>query len=63
MVNNFLNTLASSLGQAIIVALSSGYLAVSYPFFILILFALQKVYLPTSKQLRILDLEAKSPLL
>uniref|UniRef100_A0A8H7K1N0 ABC transporter domain-containing protein n=1 Tax=Bionectria ochroleuca TaxID=29856 RepID=A0A8H7K1N0_BIOOC len=62
MVNNFLNTLASSLGQAIIVALSSGYLAISYPFFILILFGLQKVYLPTSKQLRILDLDAKSPL-
>ncbi|CAH0047211.1 unnamed protein product [Clonostachys solani] len=62
MVNNFLNTLASSLGQAIIVALSSGYLAISYPFFIAILFGLQKVYLPTSKQLRILDLEAKSPL-
>ncbi|KAH7024619.1 uncharacterized protein B0I36DRAFT_366548 [Microdochium trichocladiopsis] len=62
MVNNFSFSLATVLGQAAVIAASSGYLAVSYPFFAALLWVLQRFYLPTSKQLRILDLEAKSPL-
>ncbi|ATZ58539.1 hypothetical protein BCIN_16g02970 [Botrytis cinerea B05.10] len=50
------------LGQAIIIAIASPYLAISYPFLIGILYFIQKFYLRTSRQLRILELEAKSPL-
>lgn len=53
---------ANAIGQAVVIATSSAYLAISYPFLVLILYALQKFYLQTSKQLRILDLQAKSPL-
>lgn len=50
------------LGMAAVVATSSPYLAIAYPFLILILWIIQKFYLRTSRQLRLLDLEAKSPL-
>lgn len=43
-------------------ATSSPYMAVSYPFIVALLFIVQKFYLRTSRQLRLLDLEAKSPL-
>lgn len=41
---------------------SSLYLAISYPFLGVLLYFVQKFYLRTSRQLRLLDLEAKSPL-
>lgn len=41
---------------------SSAYLAISYPFIAVVLYAIQKFYLRTSRQLRLLDLETKSPL-
>lgn len=62
MINNMCITAAIALGQAAVIAVSSGYLAICYPFIMAILYSVQKFYLPTSKQLRILDLEAKSPL-
>ncbi|KAL5324171.1 hypothetical protein ACEPPN_008715 [Leptodophora sp. 'Broadleaf-Isolate-01'] len=62
MVNNMGFTLSNAVGQAVVIAVSSAWLAVSYPVFIAMLWAVQRVYLPTSKRLRILDLEAKSPL-
>ncbi|KAH8662384.1 ABC multidrug transporter [Xylariales sp. PMI_506] len=62
MINNMCFSSATGLGQAIVIAISSAYLAISYPFLAAILYVVQKFYLPTSKQLRILDLEAKSPL-
>ncbi|KAK2601395.1 hypothetical protein N8I77_010849 [Diaporthe amygdali] len=52
----------SSLGQAAVIATSSPYLAITYPFLLAILYGIQKFYLRTSRQLRLLDLEAKSPL-
>ncbi|KAJ9480943.1 hypothetical protein VN97_g12573 [Penicillium thymicola] len=51
-----------SLGQAAVMLTSSVYLAISYPFLIGLLWVLQMFYLRTSRQLRLLDLEAKSPL-
>ncbi|CAI7648203.1 unnamed protein product [Penicillium palitans] len=60
-----LNTFFSvfqSLGQAAVMLTSSVYLAISYPFLIGLLWVLQMFYLRTSRQLRLLDLEAKSPL-
>ncbi|KAF3018850.1 hypothetical protein E8E14_006783 [Neopestalotiopsis sp. 37M] len=62
MVNNLSFTLSSAIGQAVVIAISSGWLALSYPIFIALIWAVQHVYLPTSKRLRILDLEAKTPL-
>lgn len=41
---------------------SSPYLAISYPFLGALLYIVQWFYLRTSRQLRLLDLEAKSPL-
>jgi ABC-type multidrug transport system fused ATPase/permease subunit len=41
---------------------SSVYLAIAYPFLGAVLYAVARFYLRTSRQLRLLDLEAKSPL-
>jgi hypothetical protein len=53
---------ALAAGQAAVMLTSSPYLAISYPFLAGLLYVLQKFYLRTSRQLRLLDLEAKSPL-
>ncbi|CAK7275083.1 hypothetical protein SEPCBS119000_006500 [Sporothrix epigloea] len=47
---------------AAVIASSSPYLVITYPFIFGIFFIIQKFYLRTSRQLRLLDLEAKSPL-
>ncbi|KAL1871985.1 hypothetical protein VTK73DRAFT_1815 [Phialemonium thermophilum] len=63
--NATLNTLyavAQSLGQAAVMLTSSLYLGISYPLLVGLLYVVQKFYLRTSRQLRLLDLEAKSPL-
>ncbi|TEA21500.1 ABC transporter FUM19 [Colletotrichum sidae] len=52
----------ASLGTAAVIVTSSPWLAIFYPFVIVILFTIQTFYLRTSRQLRLLDLEAKSPL-
>ncbi|KAF2470392.1 putative ABC multidrug transporter [Lindgomyces ingoldianus] len=60
-----LNTLFcvfQALGQAAVMLTSSPYLAISYPFLGVLLYILSKYYLCTSRQIRLLDLEAKSPL-
>ncbi len=49
-------------GMAAVVATSSPYVAISYPLLLCILWLIQRYYLRTSRQLRLLDLEAKSPL-
>ncbi|KAH9885049.1 ABC multidrug transporter [Xylariomycetidae sp. FL2044] len=50
------------IGQAAVIATSSPYLAISYPFLAGVLYVIQMFYLRTSRQLRLLDLESKSPL-
>ncbi|KAK0120688.1 hypothetical protein ONS96_010891 [Cadophora gregata f. sp. sojae] len=62
MVSNMCFTLSNAIGQSIVIALSSGWLAVSYPIFVALLWGVQRIYLPSSKRLRILDLESKTPL-
>ncbi|KAE8351094.1 P-loop containing nucleoside triphosphate hydrolase protein [Aspergillus coremiiformis] len=54
--------LLSCLGGAVMVIFGAKYLAATIPIAISILYCLQKFYLRTSRQLRFLDLEAKSPL-
>ncbi|KAI1880861.1 hypothetical protein JX265_001101 [Neoarthrinium moseri] len=51
-----------AIGQAAVLVTTSPYMAISYPFLVAILWAVQKFYLRTSRQMRLLDLEAKSPL-
>ncbi|KAM7196129.1 P-loop containing nucleoside triphosphate hydrolase protein [Naviculisporaceae sp. PSN 640] len=63
--NAVLNTLFcvfTALGQAAVMLTSSWYLVISYPFLLALLYVVQRFYLRTSRQLRLLDLEAKSPL-
>ncbi|KXX77725.1 Canalicular multispecific organic anion transporter 1 [Madurella mycetomatis] len=52
----------SCLGMAAVIATASPYLAITYPFLAVALWGLQMFYLRTSRQIRLLDLEAKSPL-
>ncbi|KAJ0326928.1 hypothetical protein COL5a_006483 [Colletotrichum fioriniae] len=51
-----------SIGMGAVVAVASPYMAVSYPLLIAFCWIIQKFYLRTSRQLRLLDLESKSPL-
>lgn len=61
-VSNTTLVSAASVGQAVVIAVASPYVAACYPFLLAIFYVLQRVYLRTSRQLRFLDLEAKSPL-
>ncbi|KLO83569.1 Uncharacterized protein LW93_351 [Fusarium fujikuroi] len=58
----FASDVAASLGMAGNLAASSPYMAASYPICFCFLYFVTKFYLRTSRQLRLLDLEAKSPL-
>ncbi|KIM98582.1 hypothetical protein OIDMADRAFT_181890 [Oidiodendron maius Zn] len=63
--NGLLNTMFSvfqAMGGAAVIVASSPYIAISYPFLGALLYIVQRFYLRTSRQLRLLDLEAKSPL-
>ncbi|KAF7558131.1 hypothetical protein G7Z17_g146 [Cylindrodendrum hubeiense] len=60
-----LNTLFcvfQAIGQAAVMVTTSPYMAISYPFLGGLLYIVQRFYLRTSRQLRLLDLESKSPL-
>lgn len=54
--------LFSSIASAALIATGSKYMAISVPFLIIFVFLLQHFYLKTSRQLRLLDLESRSPL-
>ena len=49
-------------GSVLLIATASKYMAIFFPFSFCILYVLQRIYLRTSRQLRLLDLEEKSPL-
>lgn len=59
---NILIDLTNIIGMGALLAASSPWLALAYPGLIGILWVLQHFYLRTSRQVRLLDLEAKSPL-
>ena len=50
------------LGQAMLIAVGSSYMALSIPIVLVFIYMIQSVYLRTSRQLRFLDIEARSPL-
>lgn len=54
--------LLTAVMSAVIVFISSGYVAIAIPLCIVAIAAIQMFYLRTSRQLRILDIEAKGPL-
>ncbi|KAJ4859436.1 ABC transporter domain-containing protein [Trichoderma breve] len=55
-------TLTESFGMMIVIATAAPYLAIGFPFLFATLYVVQRFYLKTSRQMRLLDLEAKSPL-
>ena len=60
-----LNTFATFvlvIAQMVLIGVASIYTAISFPIVLVALFFIQKCYLRTSRQLRLLDLESKSPL-
>lgn len=60
-----MNAIAGALflvGQMCVNLNASYWIAITYPAILLVLYFLQKHYLRVSKQLRLMDLEAKSPL-
>lgn len=59
---NFFTAFILCLAQIILIGVSSVYAAASFPAWFIVLYLIQKYYLRTSRQLRFLDLEAKSPL-
>lgn len=50
------------LGQLALIATATWYVVLAYPIIFAIIWVIQRFYLRTSRQLRFLDLEAKSPL-
>lgn len=61
-MSNTLLAFFASAGQAVVVAIGTPYVALAYPVLLIFLSYLSRFYLRTSRQLRLLDLEAKSPL-
>ena len=59
---NFVAAFILCVAQIILIGVSSVYAAISFPVCFLFVYFVQKFYLRTSRQLRFLDLEAKSPL-
>ncbi|KAH7236581.1 P-loop containing nucleoside triphosphate hydrolase protein [Fusarium tricinctum] len=60
-----LNTFATfvlCIAEMILIAVGSYYTAIAFPFLLATLWVVQHTYLRTSRQLRFMDLEAKSPL-
>lgn len=53
--------LLSTIGVAALIASSTGYIAISFPFLVAVFVYIQRGYLRTSRQLRLLDLEQKAP--
>ncbi|KXH60239.1 hypothetical protein CSAL01_11379 [Colletotrichum salicis] len=49
------------IGKAFLIASASWYIAISFPVLILVFYCIQRAYLRTSRQLRLLDLEEKAP--
>lgn len=61
-MSNTLLAFFASTGQAVVVAIGTPSIALSYPVLLVFLSLLSRFYLKTTRQLRLLDLEAKSPL-
>ncbi|KAL2062648.1 hypothetical protein VTL71DRAFT_5720 [Oculimacula yallundae] len=56
------NNLVTAIIQAILICVTTSYFAAVLPFIMIVVYFIQKFYLRTSRQLRLMDLEAKAPL-
>ena len=56
-----LATLFTTIGKAVLIAAASWYIAASFPLLLGVFYLVQRAYLRTSRQLRLLDLEEKAP--
>ena len=55
-------TVSICIAQAILMAVASRYIAIVFPFLVIVFYAIQRFYLRTSRQMRFLDIEHKAPL-
>ncbi|KAF6824602.1 Multidrug resistance-associated protein 1-like protein 5 [Colletotrichum musicola] len=51
-----------AIAELVLTCIATGYLALAIPFLSLALYLIQRIYLQTTRQVRLLDLEAKSPI-
>ncbi|CEJ92394.1 hypothetical protein VHEMI08049 [[Torrubiella] hemipterigena] len=58
----FALNVTEAFGMAVVIAIATPYLAIGYIILFAVLYFVQRFYLRTSKRMRLLDLEAKSPL-
>lgn len=56
------NNMCMAVMQAILICISTSYFAIVLPFVLVTTYLIQKYYLRTSRQIRLMDLEAKAPL-
>jgi ATP-binding cassette subfamily C (CFTR/MRP) protein 1 len=56
------NNIFMAILQVIFICLSASYFGIVLPFVAIVVYILQKFYLRTSRQIRLMDLEAKAPL-
>ncbi|MCJ1282757.1 hypothetical protein MMC26_002082 [Xylographa opegraphella] len=61
-LNNLGASVFITIGQLVVIATASPYVALFFPVLTIIFIFVQEIYLRTSRQLRLMDLEAKSPL-
>ncbi|MCJ1385668.1 hypothetical protein MMC17_008791 [Xylographa soralifera] len=61
-LNNLGVSVFVTIGQLVVIATASPYIALIFPVLVVIFIFVQEIYLRTSRQLRLMDLEAKSPL-
>ncbi|KAF2200883.1 canalicular multispecific organic anion transporter 1 [Delitschia confertaspora ATCC 74209] len=59
---NTFATFVTCICQMVLIGIASPFAAISFPVVLIAVYAIQRFYLRTSRQLRFLDLEAKSPL-
>lgn len=52
----------SSVAQLVIIGISAGYVAIGFPVLVIWFYVVQRYYLATSRQIRLLDIELKAPL-
>ncbi|KAH8703553.1 P-loop containing nucleoside triphosphate hydrolase protein [Talaromyces proteolyticus] len=58
---NYTYSVCDLVGKGVLLAVFGKYLSVAIPFVVVIVYIVQKFYLRTSRQVRLLDIEAKAP--
>ncbi|THY25676.1 putative ABC transporter [Aureobasidium pullulans] len=56
------NTLCETIASLAMISTGASYMGITIPFVMLAIYLVQKVYLQTSRQLRLLEIEARSPI-